>query len=146
MSHLTSFKSPQKPHICLGFDSNFELGECDAKFKQCKSHNRGIHFSHRALCSQISKNVEGGTSTQISGLGLTLFKLFHPLPDSAWADGKLAELAEHLGNMRRVAYSRATSRSRCVKTGHSQISNSPMVEHHRSKSTQPNYPSGCLTL
>ena len=38
--------------------------------------------------------VQGEASTQISGLGLPWFKLFHPLPGSAWADGNLAELVE----------------------------------------------------
>ena len=41
------------------------------------------------------------------------------MPGYAWADGELAELAEQVGKM---------------------------VEHHRSKSNQTNYPSGCPTL
>ena len=41
------------------------------------------------------------------------------MPGSAWADGNLAELAEQVDKM---------------------------VEHYRSKATQPNYPSGCPTL
>ena len=44
---------------------------------------------------------------------------FHPLPGSTRADGKLAELAEQVGKM---------------------------VEHHRSKSTQPSYLVGFPTL
>ena len=42
-----------------------------------------------------------------------------PLPGSAWADGKLAELAEHLGKM---------------------------VEHPKPKSTQPRFARRCVTL
>ena len=48
-----------------------------------------------------------------------LFWMFHLLPGSAWALGKLAELAEQVGKM---------------------------VEHYRSKSTQPNYPTRWNTL
>ena len=48
-----------------------------------------------------------------------IFLLFQALPNSAWADGKLAELAEQLG-----------------KT----------VEHSRSKSMQHNYLSRCPSL
>ena len=45
--------------------------------------------------------------------------MFHHLPGSALANGKLAELAEHVGRM---------------------------VEHLRSKSTQPNYPTTGIAL
>ena len=45
--------------------------------------------------------------------------MFHSLPGSAWADGKLEEVAEQLGKI---------------------------VEHLRTKSTQPNYSSRWTTL
>ena len=42
-------------------------------------------------------DILGGVSTRIARLDWLWFEIFHTLPDSAWADGKLAELAEHLG-------------------------------------------------
>ena len=57
-----------------------------------------------------TSSLQGSPSGQIAGLGWLLFCLFHLQPGSAWADGKLAEVAEQLGQM---------------------------VEHYRSKSTQP---------
>ena len=45
--------------------------------------------------------------------------MFHPLAGSALADGKLGELAKQLGRK---------------------------VEHHKSKSTQPNHPRKCPSL
>ena len=53
------------------------------------------------------------------GLGWHWFGCSPHLPGSAWADGKLAELAEQVGKM---------------------------VEHLGSKSTQPNYPTRWTTL
>ena len=49
-------------------------------------------------------------------MGLLGFWLFHPLPGSAWADGKLAELAEQI------------------------------VEHPKSESTQLRFARRCVTL
>ena len=46
--------------------------------------------------------------------------LFHHLPGSAWADGKLAKLAEKMGKLVDLL-------------------------HNKSKSTQPNFPSRCIT-
>ena len=43
--------------------------------------------------------VQGGPSPGEPGLGWLLFWMFHPPPGSAWAGGKLAELAGQLGNM-----------------------------------------------
>ena len=57
----------------------------------------------------VVRLLQGVPSGQIAGLGWLLFMVFHLQPGSAWADGKLAEVAEQLGQM---------------------------VEHHRSKSTQ----------
>ena len=44
-------------------------------------------------------DVQGGPSARIAGLGQFSFWLFHHLPGSAWADGKVAELAEQLGKI-----------------------------------------------
>ena len=67
----------------------------------------------------ISKTIQGGTSRWISGLVRLLLWLSRLLPVSTRADGKLTELAKQVGEM---------------------------VEHHRSKSAQPNYPDRRTTL
>ena len=53
------------------------------------------------------------------GFTMILVVPLHPLPGSAWADGKLAELAKHLGKM---------------------------VEHPKSKPTQPRFARSWATL
>ena len=63
--------------------------------------------------------VQGDTSPGEPRFSWLWFWLFHPLPGSAWADGKLAELAEQLGKM---------------------------VEHPKSMSTQPRFARRCVTL
>ena len=50
----------------------------------------------------IRLNVTNVTERSVrlaTGLGVLRFFLFHPLPCSAWADGKLAEVAERVGKM-----------------------------------------------
>ena len=64
------------------------------------------------LSKKMPRPVQGDPSPGEPPLGWLWFWLFHPLPGSAWADGKLAELAEQLGKM---------------------------VEHPKSKSTQPKF-------
>ena len=51
------------------------------------------------LLSGYHVTLQGDTSPGEPGLGSLGFCLFHPLPGSAWPDGKLAELAEQLGKM-----------------------------------------------
>ena len=63
--------------------------------------------------------VQGGPSPGEPRLGWLWFWLFHPLPGSAWADRKLAELADQLGKM---------------------------VEHPKSKSAQPRFTRRWATL
>ena len=77
-----------------------------------------LYFLQFAVHSGTNK-VQEGASAWIAWLGWLRFWLFHPLPGSAWADGKLADLAEQLGKM---------------------------VDHHRSNSTQQKYPSRCPSL
>ena len=69
------------------------------------------------ICEQNSRDGSTGWSIWCwsyswVGLGWLWFCLFYLLPCSAWADGKLAEVAKEVGNI---------------------------VEHHRSNITQPNY-------
>ena len=63
--------------------------------------------------------LQGGPSGWIAGLGWLSFWQFHLLPSSAWADGKLAELAEQVDKL---------------------------VEHHMCESTHPKYPTRGDTL
>ena len=43
--------------------------------------------------------IQGGAAAWIAWLRLPSFWLFHPLPGSAWADGKLAEVTEQLSKI-----------------------------------------------
>ena len=47
----------------------------------------------------MSIAVQGDKSGRGHELGLLWFWMFHFLPNSAWADGNLAEFSRHLGNM-----------------------------------------------
>ena len=59
------------------------------------------------LCIKLTKGVTSlhpgifteGSVRLATGFGWLWFVLFHPLPSSAWADGKLAEVAEQVGKM-----------------------------------------------
>ena len=63
--------------------------------------------------------IQGDTSPGEPGLGWLRFWLFHPLPGSAWVDGKLAELAEQLCKMEEHPKSKST-KTRCH----------PVIYHH----------------
>ena len=67
-----------------------------------KDHAESEHFSESIAVATKNKipihSTEGGVRLA-TGLGWIWFVLFqfHPLPSSAWADGKLAEVAEQVG-------------------------------------------------
>ena len=62
----------------------------------------------------LFKQVHLAVALQIgaSGLRLRWVVLFHPLPISAWADGKLAEVAEQVGEIGEYPKSKSTRPSR----------------------------------
>ena len=84
---------------------------CHQRSKCLWSHTLGPRHAHLEInFGWMTIILQGGPSGRIVGLGWLWFWLFHPLPGFAWADGKLAELAEQLRKM---------------------------VEHNTSKSTEP---------
>ena len=54
-------------------------------------------YAFHPLINEFRPKVQGEPSHRI--VGLTLIWLFHCLPDSAWADGSLAEWAYQLGKL-----------------------------------------------
>ena len=93
------------------------LGDCRGGGQRAELGRRGrcIHVQKKGS-SNHSKVRTGLAICSDSWVGLTLILA---VPPSAWADRKLADLAEQLGKM---------------------------VEYHRSQSTLSHYPSRCLTL
>ena len=85
------------------------LKECNFKLP-CPSMTSGV---------QNQEAIEKQTKPVVSPYVICYVSARVPLPSSAWADGKLAELAEQLGKM---------------------------VEHPKSKSTQPRFARRCVDL
>ena len=78
-----------------------------------------VALSHRKQCFchllEVSFNCMYRGERQVSDwVGLTLIcplPRFHPLPSSAWADGKLSEVAEQVGQMGEQSKSKSTQPS-----------------------------------
>ena len=52
-----------------------------------------LEYSEYKLPREFEISIQGGPSGREPGLGLLEFWLLHCLPNSAWADGSLAEAA-----------------------------------------------------
>ena len=100
-------------HFCV----IFWAGSMD--IRAVHTHDHFKNFLGAIFVLLFARFLQDCPSGQIAGLGRLQFCLFHHLPNSAWADGELAELAEQVEKM---------------------------VEYHRSKSTQPNYPTRWTSL
>ena len=99
----------------FAFNYDDDTDTCTLGSIKRMSYGEGKNLTCSIFYSEI---VQGDPSPGEPWLGWLWFWVFHPLSDSAWADGKLAELAEQLGKM---------------------------VEHPKSKSTKQRFARRCAT-
>ena len=95
--HLSTWTTGNCSLIPSHYQSTVDSWQLSRHNGKTEPDARSALVQSERMVARGSRIIHGGAYARIAGLGLFWFEVFHPLPGSVWADGKLAELAEQVG-------------------------------------------------